>query len=391
MLVVYFGILAAFIAIYLLFKRESRETVVSNKYTTIVDYFADRFGVRNAAILNLSLIMVLFIFICLQFIINTSIFSNIFNWGKYTSASVVGSVVLLYTLIGGLKVSILTDVFQGILMLVIGGMVFLVDTSRITLATVQPMLIDSKIIIGSLSLGAAQFLTLLTYPELWQRVYAARSLNDLKKGLVFAWLLLLMVVIPELIIGLCAKATGGVLDPGDIFYVVLKLASPTWYIPILSVALLAAFMSTLDAALFALGAQLGKYGFWFKSTQEKEDDVIVRRTRYAVTGGLILALTLSLCFSNFLSGAFQLISLLTVLSLATLAALVLRLSEKETTAVLIAGIVFFIGMAWGGLITKQPLTTLYPSFALVGYTVFQTVLLRARKFAKYIFANHRAS
>jgi Na+/proline symporter len=379
--VIYLGVLAAFIAIFYLFKRGSRETAVAKGYITIIDYFADRFGMTNANILNLSLMVVLFIFIGLQFFINTSVFSNIFSWDKYTSALLVGVIVLLYTLIGGLKVSILTDVFQGILMLIIGGMVFLVDTSKITFAVIRPILTDKTVIIGALSLAASQFLTLLLYPELWQRVYASKSLKDLKKGLTFAWLLLLLIIIPQIIIGLSARATGGVADPTNIFYDVLKLASPTWYLPILSVALLAAFMSTLDAALFAIGAQFGKYGLWFKTTQMQEgaEVVVVRKTRYAITGVTVVALMLSLLFSDFLAAAFDLISLLTVISVAVLCALILKLSNKQVTAVILIGILCFVCMTWGGLVTNKPLTTLYPSFALVAYTVLQTLLLRAYK------------
>jgi Na+/proline symporter len=378
-ILVYLGVLAAFVAIYNIFKHTGRDSTVLKGYITIIDFFADRFGITNANILNLSLMLVLFIFIGLQFFINTSVFSNIFGWGKYTSAILVGAIVMLYTLIGGLKVSVLTDVFQGILMLIIGGMVFLVDSSTITFATIQPMLTDRTIIIGALALAASQFLTLLIYPELWQRVFAAKSLKDLKKGFAFAFILIMVIIIPEIIIGLAAKATGNAVDASNIFYEVLKLASPTWYLPILAVALLAAFMSTLDAALFAIGAQFGKYGFWFNSTENRDDDSIVRRTRFAMIGVTIVALALSLFFSNFLSAAFGLISLLTVLSLSVLCAIVLKLSNKETTGVILAGIISFTAMTFSGLITSEPLTTLFPSFVLIAYTLLQTLLLRTKK------------
>jgi len=378
---IYLGVLAAFIAIYYIFKRGGRESGIAGGYITIIDYFSDRFGMTNAKILNLSLMLILFIFIGLQFFINTAVFSNIFGWSKYISALLVGGVVLIYTLIGGLKVSILTDVFQGILMLVIGGMVFLVDTSKITVATIQPMLIDTDIIVGALSLAASQFLTLLTYPELWQRAYASRSIQDLRKGFAFAWLLILVIIVPEIIIGLSAKSTTSVVDPSNIFYDVLKLASPTWYMPILSVALLAAFMSTLDSALFAMGAQFGKYGFWSKSTmiEQRSEALVVRKTRYAVTVITVLALVLSLVFSNFLAAVFNLISLLTVISVATLYALLFKLTNKQITAVILVGISCFATMTFSGLITSKPLTTLYPSFALVTYAFLQMSILRFYK------------
>ena len=140
-------------------------------------------------------------------------------------------------------------------------------------------------------------------------------------------------------------------------------------------------MSTLDAALFAIGAQFGKYGLWFKTTkmQEGAEVVVVRNTRYAITGVTVAALMLSLLFSDFLAAAFDLISLLTVISVAVLCALVLKLSNKQFTAVILIGMVCFACMTWGGLVTSKPLTTLYPSFALVASTVLQTLLLRAYK------------
>ena len=380
-IVIYLGVLAGFVTIYYIFKHGGREMALVRGHITIIDYFADRFGVTNANILNLSLMLILFIFIGLQFFINTSVFSNILGWDKYFSAIIVGVVVLLYTLIGGLKVSILTDVFQGILMLVIGGMVFLVDSSKITFAVIHPILADKTIIIGALSLAVSQFLTLVTYPELWQRAYAARSLNDLKKAFIFAWFLLLVVIVPMVVIGLSAKATGSVTDPSNIFYDVLKAASPAWYLPILSVALLAAFMSTLDSALFAIGAQFGKNGFWFKSisTHESMDIYIVKKTRRAVIIVTVAALALSLFFSNFLSAVFFLISLLTIVSTAVLCALLLKLSNRETTMVVVVGTVCFIGMTLMGYITDQPLTTLYPSFSLVGFVVLQRLVLFVKK------------
>jgi MFS family permease len=242
------------------------------------------------------------------------------------------------------------------------------------------LIFDKTIIIGALSLAASQFLTLLVYPELWQRVYASKSLKDLRNGFIFAWLLLLIIIIPEIVIGLSARAAGGVGNPNDLFYDVLKLASPHWYLPVLSVALLAAFMSTLDSALFAIGAQFGKYGLWFRSTEtsKETDKIIVKRIRYTIVVVTLIALALSLFFSNFLSAVFALISLLTVISVAILCSLLAKMSNVETTIVIIVGIACFLGMVFGGAVTSEPLSTLYPSFALVGYSILQTLAFKMR-------------
>lgn len=376
--IVYLGVLFAFIGIYYLAKSHNWKLIADRKFSTLVDYIAYRFGAKSATILNLALMLTLFIFIALNFFVNTTVVSTIFGLDKYVASTFVGVVVLLYTLVGGLKISILTDVFQGLLMLMIGGMVFLVDTSKITSASVHSLLIDKTIIIGAVSLMAVQFLTTLTWPELWQRVYATKSLKDLKKGFVFAWVLLLFVIIPQILIGLVARSTGGITDPSNLFYDILKTSTPEWFLPFLAVSLLAAFMSTLDASLFALAAQLGKYGFRIKSEEitNTSDEQTVKRTKVAMIIVTILPLILSLYFSNFLLAVFQLASLLTVISTVIVLSLILKAKNTEVFYGLCAGISAFFVAAFGGLITDAPYTSLYPSAFVVLFMLGQNIFFR---------------
>lgn len=377
-ILVYVGVLLAFIGIYYLVKTQKSEIIIGEKFITIIDFIADKFGTRNATVMNFALMITLFVFLALNFFVNTTVVSKIFGWDKYTSSILVGVVVLLYTLVGGLKVSILTDVFQGILMLMFGGLVFLVDTSKITFASFQPLLTDQTIIIGAVSLMISQFLTMLTWPEIWQRVYATKSLPDLKKGFALSWFLLLVILIPEILIGLTARATGGISDPSNLFYDILATSTPGWFLPFLSIALLAAFMSTLDASLFALGTQLGKYGLRVKpdAPSDNDDKQIVKRTRIAIIIVTILSLVLSLYFSNFLIAVFQLASLATVISTVLVLSVILKTKNNETLLGLCVGIITFLCAAFGGLITAVPYTSLYPSGFIVLFMLIQNIIYR---------------
>ena len=378
-ILVYLGALFAFLGIYYIAKNQNQEIVISKKFNSVIDYFAYKFGELNASLLNLLMMLVLFIFISLQFFVNTTIFSNILNWDKYTSSIIVGIVVLLYTVIGGLKIEIFTDVFQGILMFFIVGLVFMVDTSSITITTFTPLLSDKTLIIGAISLAVAQFLTLLVQPEMWQRVYAAKSISDVKKGFIASWILLIVIIIPQIIVGLTIRASGGIDTPNNLFYDILKTSAPEWFLPFLSVALFAAFMSSLDSSLFALGSQFGKYGFWIKSNENtfmKSDKTIVKNTRISIIVITILSLTVSLFFSNFLIYVFNLISLLTVISTVVLLSLTLKLSSKETLFSTLAGCIFFIYAAFSGLISEVPYTVLYPSAVVIVFILIQNILLR---------------
>ncbi len=106
------------------------------------------------------------------------------------------------------------------------ALVFMVDTSAITGETVGAILSDKTILIGAISMAAAQFLTLLVQPEMWQRVAAARSLRDIKKGFIVSWFLLTLFIIPEILIGLSARASGAIEDPSNLFYDILATSAP---------------------------------------------------------------------------------------------------------------------------------------------------------------------
>lgn len=379
-LLVFFGVLAAFICIYLI-AGKYKEVIFEPQFNNIIDFIRHKFDLKVVNSLNLALIVVLFLFITLQLFINTTIFSKFLGWNKYASAIFVSVIVFLYITIGGLKTEIFTDVFQGILMLLIIALVFMVDVSSITSESVTSLLANKTIFFGALSLGAAQFLTLLVQPEIWQRVAAARSLAHLKKGLITSWFLLALVVIPMIIIGLVAQSSSTIENPRTLFYDIVESTAPEWFLPFLIVSLFAAFMSTLDSSLFAISSQLGKYGFIAKGERIRKESLtdnrqIAKNIRISTVIVLALALIASLFFGNFLKGVFGLISLLTVISVSVLMSLILKMSSNETFIAIWVGIIVFAFAFFGGYLTEEPLTALYPSFFLFGYVLLQRIALR---------------
>jgi Na+/proline symporter len=375
--VVYLGVFLSFVAMYYLVKGQNIEIVRNKRFNSIVDYFIDKFGNRTASALN---ILLLFILISLQFFINTTVFNNIIGWGKYETSIVVGLIVLTYTYLAGLKVEILTDVFQGILMILIVGLVFMIDTSQISSQTVSDVLTDKTIIISAFSIGIAQFLSILVQPDVWQKVYAAKSMNHLKKGLGISFVLLMIVLVPMILIGLTVRSIG-IDDPGNIFYSILNTAAPGWFMPFLSVALFAAFMSSLDSLLFAISSQFSKYGFWIKSNDQpylNDDKKLVKRTRITIVVVILLTLITSLFFSNFLVGVMQLVSLLTVISVVVLFSIITKSIETEVFYGSIAALVIYLVAVFTGMITDVAYTTLYPSAGVIIYLALQKLVVNIR-------------
>jgi len=258
---IFLGVLAGFLCVYFIV-RKYQEIITEGKFYNIIDFVAKKFDRRVAISLNLALIVVLFLFITLQIFINTTIFSEFLGWSKYVSSIFVCLIVLIYTTLGGLRAEIFTDIFQGILMLLIIALVFMVDLSPINSQLIFTFLKDKAILWGAFSLALAQFLTLIAQPEIWQRVAASRDVNHLKKGLIASWFLLALVAVPEIIIGMAAKAGGLTHNPSKLFYDIVEHVAPQWFFPFVIVSLFAAFMSTLDSSIFAIASQIGRYGIF---------------------------------------------------------------------------------------------------------------------------------
>ena len=202
----------------------------------------------------------------------------------------------------------------------------MVGFNYLTLEAVKTNLFDKPILFSSLALMIVQFLTIVAQPEIWQRLYAAKSLADLRKGLGFSFFLLFLIVIPLMLIGMSAKYGALITNPGNAFYEVLEFVSPAWFFPLVAVSLFAAFMSTLDSSLFAAAIQLAKNKLFHKLPLV-DPDKIKARTKILMI--IILAITLiaSLFLADFLTGIFQLVALLTII------ATVLIISKSPTASV----------------------------------------------------------
>lgn len=374
-LVIWLGVLAAFIVVYFI-GVNIRKKSVDNKFISLVDHFYYVYGKRVATLANCLLLFVLFFLVVLQINVNTIIFSNLLGWGNITSALIVGLVVLLYLYLGGFKTVVKTDVFQGVLMLIVIVLMFMVDSSSFTVKNVLNDLSNVTILFSAIALGVVQFLSLIIQPELWQRVYAARGRDDLRKGFALAFFLSLLIVVPEIVIGLSAKFGGSVSDAGNLFYDILANSVPIWFAPFVVVALFAAFMSSLDSTIFAMSSQLAKRGF-ISGYKDKVAGWEIKKSMRAWMIGIVVAgLLVSLTISDLLTSVFQLISVVSVLGSVFLISIVVRLTRSEVLSGLIAGIAFFVFAVFSGMITSEAFTSLYPSlFVVIWMVVWRGALI----------------
>lgn len=367
-LVIFLSLIGAYIFFYYFYKQHKR-LFAAERLLTVVDYFKYRFGTSVARIAETIFLVVLLFFITLQINVNTQVFTALFSVDKYTAVIAIAGIVLLYVMIGGFKTVVKTDIFQGIFMLAIVFLALFVGTEYIEPSGVVANISNTTLLFSALALLVVQFLTLISQPELWQRVYAAKNSKELWRGFTFSFVLLLVALTPIMLIGMNANFGGLLEDPGNAFFEVLSFGAPSWFVPILSVSLLAAFMSTLDSSLFALSSQLAKNTFVKLNSRS-----IAWNTRFWIPIVLIVATSLSLFVSDLLTSVFQLVSLLTVTSTVFLASFILRMRNVEVGIAVVVGVIAFIYALYGGVITQEPITSLYPSFFVAGFIVVQHVV-----------------
>lgn len=356
----FLGAAGAFIFLYFLFKNRLAGFRENLNLFSVGDYFGLKHGNFSKRFINIILCAALFLFIVLQIFVNTQLFGALLGIGKTYALLLTTGIVCAYLLLGGFKVSVKTDIFQGILMLPIILIIFFFPVH--VSADNLPMAFDPSFLWFGIGLAIVQFLTLIAQPESFQRIFAAKDPAALKKGLITAFILVALVAGAIGYLGVNFKFAGVEIDPSSLFTVNILGALPNWLGSLLLISLIAAFMGTMDSAAFALGILLA-------GASDKPAETAVSRTRYFTLAGVIAAALFSTYLFSFLASVFALISLVSVIGTAVLISFVVKkLRPFEINAFLIAGTLTFIIGLLCKFITDNPLMALIPSG--IGITVF---------------------
>lgn len=351
-LAAFVGAALAFVALYKIFKRTLAKLQEGHDLFSAGDYFGVVFGPATRVMVNVILSIGLLLFLVLQVFVNTQLFAMLLGMSREAAMLLTVGAVAVYLWFGGFKASVLTDVFQGLLILPIVLTIFVFPSHFTTENISSGFPMDQ---LGfAIGLAALQFLSLLGQAESFQRVFASKDAATLKKGLVTSFVLLAIVAGAIAYLGLNFRFAGVAVDPANLFTEGVLTVLPLWLSSLLTVSLIAAFMGTIDSSAFALGVILARgWG------QRREG--LVNRTRFYMLLSIAAAGALSLYSFSFLVAVFGLIALISLIGLAFLLSAYLSLSAAEINGFLAVGtITHILGMTLK-FITENPLTALIPS------------------------------
>src|SRR3989338_1873468 len=370
-LMVFVGAGMAFVVLYLFYKKRLSPLQKEHNFLSIGDYFGFQYGSFSKSFVNFILCGGLLLFLILQMFVNTGLFSALLHIEKIPALLLTTGVVCIYLWFGVFKVSVKTDIFQGLLMLPIILTIFIFPIHFT--AEKIPTALDPSQFCFAIGLVLLQFFSLLGQAEGFQRVFAARDAKSLKKGLTIAFILLALVAGSIAYLGINFKFAGVVTEPSNLFTEGVLGALPEWLGSLLIVSLIAAFMGTIDSSAFALGVLVAR----MKKTAEES---MIKSTRTFTLLGIVVSAVASLYLFSFLSSVFALISLISVIGAALLASFLFKPNALEINTFLIVGtIVFALGLMLK-FVTDNPLTSLIPSgsalIALLVVRVYHKLKIR---------------
>lgn len=228
-----------------------------NSFYSLPDLFRQLWGSQVGLWVSVIVLIWTMGFMTLQLIAAGYLLEPTFGLPYWQGVLVTGLVVLIYLAIGGFRSVIVTDFLQYfalafILILVLPSINSSLDWKEII---TQKTHFDAGTAIGFFFLGA---LNILVSSDLWQRIYAARSKADARKGVVFGGILVfavgILLMFPALASGFLELQEGA--DEKTAIVAVFAKYTPRWMLGFAMAAILMSIMSTLDTMVFVLGLSI---------------------------------------------------------------------------------------------------------------------------------------
>ena len=248
------------------------------KGSSLIEFMRKKFGTSLFKLILLMTIFYMFIFLCAEVTAVAVLINYISGTELWITALIVLLATLTYTLYGGLRASIFTDNIQMIVIVVL----LLISFSYISSFTgnefsfkfIQknnPQLLSASYIpsyTSGLTFFIAVAATNLFHQGNWQRVYAAKNYETLKKSLIISFFIIVPIVFLMGFIGMVSFSIDATNRPDLGFFTLLlkeQKESLSLIIIILGLALTISTVDTLVNAISSLFVIDGKATFKFKA------------------------------------------------------------------------------------------------------------------------------
>ena len=245
--------------------------------SSLIEFMRKKFRKSLFKLILLMTVFYMFIFLCAEVTAVAVLINYISGTEFWITALIVLISTLAYTLYGGLKASIFTDNLQMVVIgiLLLFSFIYLNSTvgSQFSFEFVRernPQLLSSLYIpnyTAGLTFFIAVAATNLFHQGNWQRVYAAKNFETLKKSLIISFFIIIPIVFYMGFTGMVSFSQNPNVRPDLGFFSLLLKEQSTFLSFIVIILGLALTISTVDTLINAISSLIivdGKATFNFK-------------------------------------------------------------------------------------------------------------------------------
>ena len=325
-----------------LFAGKIRDHAAKTRAYMMGNYFSETYSPRCAALVGGCMFIYMFTWLIIQLVFGSQVLVTITGISPTTAILGMGLVTLAYMMMGGFLASIRTDLIQFFIFLVFAAVILFNITPSAPHWLMSPPIAPLSWE-AALSIMVVAGISTLIAPDVWQRIYSARSATEAKRSMFLTAGLMLPMLAFFGVLGLVVHQVNGAPDSNHVISGIFQSVVPQAIMPLAIVAFMAAIMSTMATSLFGGSMNIA-------SDILLELKIITRQglektTRWLMLGLLLAAMLISQLPFDILSiGMICMSAVLPVFPLTV--AMVLGYNVSEPAAfysLLISLVAYFIG------------------------------------------------
>ena len=232
--------------------------------TTLTEFIHHKFGKNLFKLVLILTIFYMFIFLCAEVTAVSMLMNYISGTPLWLTSTLVIVATLTYTLYGGLRASILTDILQFFVVLILlfisAYYLFFLNSNYISFEIIQTNsshLLSSKYIpnyTAGLTFFIAVSATNLFHQGNWQRVFAAKNNEVLTKSLFFSFLIIMPIIFFMGISGIIAVSIDNKVNPDLAFFSILLKDKTEFLSVVIIILAISLTISTVDTLVNAISS-----------------------------------------------------------------------------------------------------------------------------------------
>ena len=320
------------------------------KVYSMPEYFFRILGKKNGLMFSFFLVLQFFLLLIVNLIISGKVLAAIFPIPYFLAVVIGGLIVLTYLLLAGFKAVIRTDFFQLIIMFIMTLTVgiFLLGKTHIPISEFNLGTLGAGNIIGFLILAG---FGIMVAPDLWQRIFATKDEKNLKRGLNYSVIILLVLGVVISVVGLATKQFFPNIVPEDALVTGFSHLLPFGLKELGMVLLYAVALSSSDTVTFVVSSIFTRD---LKNYSAKYSDESMKKlTRFFMVVFILLGALVAIFYQNILALGFSLASLNLALFPVVFGSLYWKLKQQAVFWSLVLGFLSIVILFFANQLNPQ--------------------------------------